>query len=52
MDQVLEKEINEYTKLNQHVPKYKHNHIGVNDFSSTFDFWTVNVKENYTLSTN
>ena len=52
MDQVLEKEINEYTKLNQHVPKYKHSHIGVNDSSLTFDFRTVNVEEKYTLSTN
>ena len=48
MDQVLEKEINEYTKLNQHVSKYKHKHIGGNDL--TLDFRTINLEEKCTFS--
>ena len=51
IDQALENERNEYTKPNQHVLKYKHNHIGGNDSSSTFDFKIINVKEKCKLST-
>ena len=36
--QVIENERNECTKPNQHIPKYKHNHIG------------GNIKEKCTLS--
>ena len=50
IDQALENERNEYTKPNQHVLKYKHNHIGGNDSSSTFDFKIINVKEKCKLS--
>ena len=39
-----------FQKKKKIVPKYKHNHIIDDDSSSTFDFRTVNVKENCTLS--
>ena len=42
--------IDEYTKPNQYVLKYKHNHINGNDSFSTFDFKTINVKEKCILS--
>ena len=47
---VFEKKINEYTKPNQYIPKYKHNHIGGNDSSSTFEIKTVYVEEKCTFS--
>lgn len=34
----------------KNVPKYKHNHIGDNDSSSTFNTRTVNLKEKYSFS--
>ena len=43
-------ENDEYTKPNQYVLKYKHNHINGNDSFSTFDFKTINVKEKCILS--
>ena len=48
IDQALENERNEYTKPNQHVPKYKHKHIGGNDL--TLDFRTINLEEKCTFS--
>ena len=50
IDRVFEKKINEYTKPNQYIPKHKHNHIGGNDSSSTFEIKTVYVEEKCTFS--
>ena len=40
--------MNKKTQIN--IPKYKYNHIGGNDSSSTFDLRAINVKEKRTLS--
>ena len=32
------------------MPKHKHNYIGSNDSSSTFEIKTINVEEKCTLS--